>query len=97
MRSRTIRRSDALPRFFPVGAVYVVEGKGGQYGHFRISARYLIMPGGQRVDMLSKFGRPSHNAARRRQLPTRKPHTRAPARATGAKKFALVGGTTRDE
>jgi hypothetical protein len=97
MRSPTMRQPDGLPRSFPVGAIYVVEGRGGQYGHLRISARYLIMPGGQRVDVLSKFGRANHIAARRRQLPTRKPHTHAPARTVGAKKFALVGGTTGEE
>jgi len=97
MRSRTIRQTGALLTSLPVGAVYVVEGKGGQYGHLRISARYLIMPGGQRVDVLSKFGRARRNAARRRQLPARKPHTQGPGRTVGAKKFALVGGTTGEE
>jgi hypothetical protein len=90
MRSRTMRQSDGLPRSFPVGAVYVVEGRGGQYGHLRISARYLVMPDGQRVDVLSKFGRADRIPARRRQLPTRKPHTLAPGRTVGAKNFALV-------
>jgi hypothetical protein len=90
MRSRTIRQSGGLPRSFPVGAVYVVEGRGGQYGHLRISARYLIMPDGRRVDVLSKFSRADRIPARRRQLPTRKPHTHAPGRTVSAKKFALV-------
>jgi len=99
MRSRTIRQSGGLPRFFPVGAVYVVEGRGGQYGHLRISARYLIMPGGQRVDVLSKFGRSSRVRTRHRQPQTRQPQGRGLGRtaAARAKKFALVGGTTGQE
>jgi len=98
MRSRTIRQSGGLPRSFPVGAVYVVEGRGGQYGHLRISARYLIMPSGHRVDVLSKFGRIDRVRARRRQPQTRQPRIQAPGRtAAGAKKFALVGGTSGEE
>jgi len=98
MRSRTIRQSGGLPRFFPVGAVYVVEGRGGQYGHLRISARYLIMPGGQRVDVLSKFGRADRVRTRRRQPQARQPHSHGLGRtAASAKKFALVAGTTGEE
>jgi len=98
MQSRTIRQSGRLPRSFPVGAVYVVEGRGGQYGHLRISARYLIMPGGQRVDVLSTLGRPDRFRARRHHPQTRQPRDNAPGRAAaGAKKFALVGGTTAEE
>lgn len=96
MRSRTIRQSGGLPRSFPVGAVYVVEGRGGQYGHLRVSARYLVLPGGQRVEVLSTLGRPSRLWARRRQSETlHQPNNRRPGRTrTGAKKFALAGGTT---
>ena len=98
MQSRTIRQSARLPRSFPVGAVYVVEGRGGQYGHLRISARYLIMPSGQRVDVLSRFGRLDHVRTRRREPQTRQPHIHAAGRTVaGAKKFALVGGTTGEE
>jgi hypothetical protein len=98
MHTRTIGQSVRLPRSFPVGAVYVVEGRCGQYGHLRISARYLIMPGGQRVDVLSKFGHPDRVRGRRRQPQTRQPHNHAPGRtAASAKKIALVGGTTSDD
>jgi hypothetical protein len=98
MHSRTIRQAGRLPRSFPVGAVYVVEGRGGQYGHLRISARYLIMPGGQRVDVLSTLGRQDRFRARRRHPQTRQPRNHAPGRAeSGAKKIALVGGTTAEE
>ena len=88
------RQSDGLPRSFPVGAVYVVEGQGGQYGHLRVSARYLVMPGGQRVDVLSKFGRRTVSL---RGAATAHPVNRIITQQTGtvgAKKFALVGGTT---
>jgi hypothetical protein len=98
MHSRTIRQSGRLPRSFPVGAIYVVEGRGGQYGHLRISARYLIMPGGQRVDVLSTLGQSGRLRTRRRHPQARQPHNHGPGRTpASAKKFALVGGTTGEE
>jgi hypothetical protein len=97
MRAPIIRQSGGLPRSFPVGAVYVVEGRGGQYGHLRISARYLIMPGGQRVDVLPKLRRSDRVRARRRHPQMPQPHNYGPGRNVGAKKFAVVGGTTDRE
>ncbi len=96
MHSRAIRQSGGLPRSFPVGAVYVVEGRGGQYGHLRISARYLILPGGRRVEVLSTLGRPSR--LRRQCRQPHQPQNLSPGRTRGsAKKFAHGGGTTRGE
>ena len=43
------RLSSRLPRRFPVGAKYVVEGYGGEEGKLRVIARYVVLPGGQRV------------------------------------------------
>jgi hypothetical protein len=40
-----------LPRRFPVGATYVVEGVGGAEGHLRVTARYVVMPGGGRINI----------------------------------------------
>ena len=34
-----------LPRRFPVGAKYVVEGYGGEKGNLRLIARYVVLPG----------------------------------------------------
>jgi hypothetical protein len=100
MRFPTDRQSSHLPRSFPVGAVYVVEGRGGQYGHLRVSSRYVIMPGGQRVDVPAKLGRTRRVRAHRRGQPGSAPQagSRAPVHAgTRAKKNAVVGGTSREE
>ena len=43
--------SSRLPRRFPVGARYVVEGYGGEKGNLRVIARYVVLPGGQRVNV----------------------------------------------
>jgi hypothetical protein len=101
MHSPTGRKSGRLPRSFPVGAVYVVEGRGGQHGHLRISARYLVLPGGQRVDVFPNLARKDRLASLRRRQPraVRQPHGRAHRRgvAASAKKFAVAGGTTGEE
>ena len=40
-----------LPQRFPVGAKYVVEGYGGEKGNLRLIARYVVLPGGQRINV----------------------------------------------
>ena len=45
------RLSSRLPRRFPVGAKYVVEGYGGEEGKLRVIARYVVLPGGQRINV----------------------------------------------
>jgi hypothetical protein len=99
MRFSIDRQWSRLPRSFPVGAVYVVEGRGGQYGHLRVSSRYVIMPGGQRVDVPAELGRTSTRARRRRQSDSVN-HGGNHAQihpGTNVKKFAVRGGTTRQE
>jgi hypothetical protein len=44
-------RSVQLPRRFPVGATYVVEGFGGAEGDLRVIARYVVLPGGRRINV----------------------------------------------
>jgi hypothetical protein len=100
MRSPTNRQLSRLPRSFPVGAVYVVEGRGGEYGHLRVSSRYVLMPGGQRVEVPTKLGRPNRaRALRRRQLGSvpQADHRAQGYSGTKVKKFAVIGGTTRQE
>ena len=46
MSSPTSRTPGRLPRRFPVGATYVVEGYGGEEGNFRVIARYVVLPAG---------------------------------------------------
>ena len=45
------RLSSRLPRRFPVGATYVVEGYGGEEGNLRVIARYIVLPGGRRINV----------------------------------------------
>ena len=45
------RLSSRLPRRFPVGAKYVVEGYGGEEGKLRVIARYVVLPGGRRINV----------------------------------------------
>jgi hypothetical protein len=40
-----------LPRRFPVGATYVVEGYGGEDGDLRVISRYVVLPGGSRINV----------------------------------------------
>ena len=51
-----------LPRRFPIGASYVVEGFGGGKGDLRVIARYVVLPGGRRINVPTDLS----NAAARR-------------------------------
>lgn len=44
-------RPYSLPRDFPVGTRYVVEGSPGADGETRILSRYILFPDGRRVDL----------------------------------------------
>ena len=55
-------RPSQLPRRFPVGATYVVEGFGGAEGDLRVIARYVVLPGGRRINVPTDL---SNVAARR--------------------------------
>ena len=57
MRLPQIVRSSRLPKRFPVGTIYVVEGRGGEHGNLRVSSRYLVLPGGRRIDVPADLGR----------------------------------------
>jgi hypothetical protein len=46
--SRNVSR---LPKRFPVGTTYVVEGHGGEDGHLRVFSRYVVLPDGQRINL----------------------------------------------
>ena len=61
-----IRPSSRLPRRFPVGARYVVEGYGGEKGNLRVIARYVVLPGGQRINIrAANLSRPTSPAGLR--------------------------------
>ncbi len=63
------RMPGQLPRRFPVGATYVVEGYSGDQGDLRVIARYVVLPGGRRINVpadLSSLGSPRALPFRRR-------------------------------
>jgi hypothetical protein len=93
MRLPIDRQSTPLPKRFPVGARYVVEGRGEEDGHFRVFSRYVVLPGGQRVNVpsdLSTLGAMNVHAPRAK-------HGRNRARASGTtmKKIMRSAGTSR--
>src|SRR5262245_11996051 len=83
-----------LPERLPVGATYVVEGFGGDEGNFRVIARYIVLPGGHRINVPADVSSPPvlRAVAFRRRTSTKKsePKTRT---ATRTKKIARRRGT----
>lgn len=61
-------RSAHLPRRLPAGTRYVVEGRAGAKGLFQVSARYVVLPNGRRLDLPTKAAK-SRSRARRRPPP----------------------------
>jgi hypothetical protein len=88
-------RATRLPKSFPVGAVYVVEGAGGDQGRLSVSARYVLMPGGKRIDIP---GQPREAAAgpgrqRLRLVSSGRPASRPKRFSRRLKKFVAAVGT----
>jgi hypothetical protein len=52
-----------LPRRFPVGAKYVVEGCGGEKGNLRLIARYIVLPDGRRINVPADLSQPASSWA----------------------------------
>ena len=49
-----------------VGAKYVVEGYGGEEGNLRVIARYVVLPGGRRINIpAANLSRPASPAGPR--------------------------------
>jgi hypothetical protein len=61
--------ADGLPSRFPVGTRYVVEGRGGGQGRFRIRLRYLEFPDGRHVELPIDLAYRGGGARRRRVRP----------------------------
>jgi hypothetical protein len=59
------RKRNRLPKKFPVGATYVVEGRGGETGHLRVFSRYVVLPNGERINLGGDVARPVRSRARR--------------------------------
>lgn len=93
--SLPIRRPQSrLPRRFPVGATYVVEGYSGEEGTLRVIARYVVLPSGRRINVPPEL--PTAASARalpfRRRPDTKQSRAKPRARRVG-KKFVACSGT----
>lgn len=101
MRLPKKRQAEVLPKYFPVGTVYVVEGRSSELGRLSVSSRYILMPGGGRIDLL---GRPAAVQADRPHgrrgflrgatgIQQRRTGTATKKSAIAPKKFVVVAGT----
>jgi hypothetical protein len=99
MRAATEPRRNRLPKSFPVGAVYVVEGKCGERGRLDVSARYVVLPGGKRIDVAAKRRETTAAPDRRhlRLVSSGRPATRPKEFSYRTKKISAAAGTTRRE
>lgn len=94
-------KPNRLPKRFPVGTTYVVEGHGGEAGHLRVSSRYLVLPGGRRINLADDFGGtfavPVPPRARRHIRGVNGTHNRGKVAAGKVKKNMSGAGTTRQQ
>jgi len=91
-------RPNCLPKQFPVGTTYVVEGRGGEHGDLRVFSRYVVLPGGQRINLANDFGRASARPASpraRRGRSSNQAHNGGKSASNRAKKITARAGTTR--
>jgi len=96
------RKRARLPKQFPVGTTYVVEGRGGEDGRLRVYSRYLVLPSGERINLGGDSARPAVARADRR---TRNHSAGHPAkrrvaagsgdRSERTKKIMATSGTSR--
>jgi hypothetical protein len=94
MGSSTFLTPTRLPRRFPVGAKYVVEGYGGDDGNFRVIARYVVLPGGRRINVPADLSSPSAPRALAFRRRTNAKQSQPKSRPTrGRKKIAARRGT----
>jgi hypothetical protein len=88
------RPQSRLPHRFPVGAKYVVEGYGGDEGALRVIARYIVLPGGRRINVPADVSLPAVPRAvppSRRTAGSKQPP--AGGRSPSGQKFAARRGT----
>ncbi len=87
------RKPNRLPKRFPVGTTYVVEGCGGEDGQLRVFSRYVVLPGGQRINLADDFSGPASPrappGAPAAAAKARNPKPAAKRRAAGPKKLWL--------
>jgi hypothetical protein len=91
-------RFRSLPKCFPVGAKYVVEGRGGETGILRVSARYVVLPTGRRITVAGDLERApvARIAGLRRDRGRGKPQNSGKIRSTArSEKIFNQAGTAR--
>jgi hypothetical protein len=82
------RQYKHLPKQFPVGSTYVVEGHGGENGQLLVFSRYVVLPGGQRINVAADFGGPaSPRRGHSRRNSKSQPQRSSKSRTARAKKF----------
>ncbi len=89
------RLSSRLPHRFPIGAAYVVEGHGGKRGDLRVISRYVLLPGGRRINVPLDINRPASAGGRacRRTANPRQSQGKGRSTLPGGKNFVHRGGT----
>jgi hypothetical protein len=96
MHLSTDRQPNRLPKKFPVGATYVVEGSGGEDGHLRVFSRYVVLPGGRRINIPADLGQSASPLAHVRRNRSERSWKPGKNRSEGGgKKYFAAGGTTR--
>jgi len=83
-----------LPRRFPVGATYVVEGYGTQESGLRVIARYVVLPGGRRINVpadLSRSAVPPRASTFRRNGNSKQSQAKSRSARSGKKIVARRG------
>jgi hypothetical protein len=94
------RKQGGLPKRFPVGTTYVVEGRGDPEGQLCVFSRYVVLPGGERINLAADLGAAA--MPRNRRIRNRGPRAvqksvaRRPGkrRAERTKKIMATAGTT---
>jgi hypothetical protein len=98
MRLRVNNRAGRLPKVFPVGATYVVEGHGGEHGELHVESRYIVLPTGRRINVPAEQNLsespPGLVSARRRRQRVARSHAKNRPEQPG-KKIISRGGTAR--
>src|SRR5262249_35845632 len=84
-----------LPKRFPVGTIFIVEGRtvaanDKNNEHFRVFSRFVVLPGGRRIDL----GGDATNVTRNRRARRRNRQSATPRAPARAKKIVSEPGTT---
>lgn len=88
-----------LPKKFPIGTTYVVEGRGGEAGALQVYSRYVVLPGGKRINLVDNSKPKAARAATPRTRRSSRARTGSLSRRKGPtqeiKKIIASAGTPR--